>query len=168
MNDKQNLIKRIAKNAIVLALYVALNFISYPIAYANLQFRLSEILILLCFFNRDYIIPVTLGCFLSNLASPFMPWDLLIGTTATFISSLLVSFSPYLGIAVLFPIAANSFLVGIEYVMYLKLPYLYSVGIIALGESVVVILSYILFLLIMKKEFMMNLISAKRKRDFKW
>lgn len=169
MNDNQILVRRIVKNAIVLALYVVLTFVSYPVSFTGLQFRISELLVLLCFFNRDYVIGITLGCFLCNFASgALFPWDLLIGTGATLLSCLAISFSKHLGIAILFPIIFNSFLVGYEYYFILHQPYWISVGEVALGESIIIVISYILCLLIMKKEAMLNLIDANRNRDFKW
>lgn len=168
MNDNQILVRRIVKNAIVLALYVVLTFVSYPVSFAGLQFRISELLVLLCFFNRDYVIGITLGCFLCNLASPMMPWDLLIGTGATLISCLAISFMKHLGIAMLVPILVNSFLVGYEYYFILNQSYWISVGEIAIGEATIMIISYVLCLIVMKKEAMLNLIDAKRNRDFKW
>ena len=47
-------IKDITRLAIVAALYVALTYVSYPFAYGYMQFRISEILVLLCFFRKDY------------------------------------------------------------------------------------------------------------------
>lgn len=168
MGDTQFLIRRIAKNAIVLALYVALTFVSYPLSYANFQFRLSEILVLLCFFNRDYIIGITLGCLLSNIASPMMPWDLLIGTSATLLSCLSISFFKHLGIAMILPILFNSFIIGAEYNFVLQEPYWISVGQVAIGETAAIIASYIICLLVMKRENIQNIISVKRNKDFKW
>lgn len=170
--NNQELIKRIARNAIVLALYVALTFIAFPISFGALtiQFRISEILVLLCFFNRDYVIGITLGCFLSNFASPFMPWDLLIGTSATLLSCLAMSCCKHLAIAAIFPIISNSFLVGIEYHFFSQnpLPYWYSVGVIALGEFTVIAIAYILYLLIMKRNDIQQIVDVKRNNDFKW
>lgn len=168
MNNQQIVIKRIIKNAIILALYVVLTFVSYPISFSGFQFRLSEILILLCFFNRDYIIGISLGCFLVNFASPMMPWDLLIGTFATFLSCVAISFIKYLGIASLCPIIINAFLVGYEYYFILSQPFWLSVGEVALGETVMIIISYLVIMLTMKKEVMLNLIDAKQHRNFKW
>jgi len=170
MDQRNKLIKRIVNNAIVLALYVILTFISFPLSFSGFQFRLSELLILLCFFNRDYIVGLTLGCFLCNFASiSQMPFDFLIGTSATLISCLLISFSKHLGIAILFPIVFNSFIVGIEYYYFLNVhPYMLGVGMIALGESVIILISYILCLLFMKKETAQKLINANRNLDFKW
>jgi len=170
MKDNKDILNRIARNAIVLAFYVGLTFMSYPFAFSGFQFRISEILILLCFFNRDYVFGITLGCFLSNFASiGTMPFDFLIGTAATLLSCLVVSFSKHLGIAILFPIIFNSFIVGIEYYYFLNIkPYMLGVGMVALGESVMIIISYILCLIFMKKETMQKIIKANRNLDFKW
>lgn len=172
MNDNQILIRRIVKNAIVLALYVVLTFVSYPVSFGILQFRVSELLVLLCFFNRDYAIGITLGCLLSNLASPgaMMAWDLLFGTLGSLLSCLLVSFSKHLGVAMLFPIIINPLLVGAEFMIVgeTSASYWWIVGMIMIGEATIVVISYILYLFIMKKEAVLNLIDAKRNRDFKW
>ena len=170
MNNQQLLIRRIVKNAIVLALYVVLTFASFPVSFGILQFRVSELLVLLCFFNRDYVIGITLGCFLCNFASgPLFPWDLLIGTSATLISCLLVSFSKHLGIAALFPIIINPLLVGAEFIIIgTSNAYWWMVGIIMIGEATIIVISYILYLIFMKKETLLDLIDAKRNREFKW
>ncbi|MCQ2795913.1 MAG: QueT transporter family protein [Bacilli bacterium] len=172
MNDNQILIRRIVKNAIVLALYVVLTFASYPVSFGILQFRVSELLVLLCFFNRDYVIGITLGCLLSNLGSPgpMMVWDLLFGTLASLLSCLAVSFSKHLGIAMLFPILINPLLVGAEFMIVgeTNASYWWIVGMIMIGEATIIVVSYILYLFIMKKEAILNLIDAKRNRSFKW
>ncbi|MCQ2795322.1 MAG: QueT transporter family protein [Bacilli bacterium] len=172
MNDNQVLIRRIVKNAIVLALYVVLTFASYPVSFGLLQFRVSELLVLLCFFNRDYVIGITLGCLLSNLGSPgpMMVWDLLFGTLGSLLSCLLVSFSKHLGIAALFPIIINPLLVAVGFKVTGELSgsYWWFVGMIMIGEATIIAISYILYLFIMKKEAMLNLIDAKRNRSFKW
>ena len=170
MTERQKLIQRIVKNAIICALYVVLTFVSYPIAFSGIQFRVSEILVLLCFFNRDYVIGITLGCFLTNLASPFMPWDLLIGTGATLVAALGLSFAKHLGIALLLPIVSNSFLVAIEYVFFAetKVAYWIAVGEIAIGEVSMILIGYIIILLIMKKPKIQEIFGVKRNQDFKW
>lgn len=170
MDNRKIDIKRIVNNAIVLALYVILTFVSYPISFANFQFRLSELLVLLCFFNRDYVIGITLGCFLSNFASiGQMPFDFLIGTAATLISCLLISFTKHLAVAAIIPIVFNSFIVGIEYYYFLNIkPYMLGVGMIALGETCIILISYILIMIFMKKESMQRLVNANRNLDFKW
>lgn len=172
MVNNQIVIKRIVRNAIVLSLYVVLTLIAYPISYGILQFRISEILILLCFFNRDYIIPLTLGCFLANLASPsvLLPWDLLIGTLATLLSCLIVSFCHHLLLAILFPILINSFMVASEFIIVGEdfNSFFWIVGMIMLGEAVVFVVSYIMYLLMLKSKRFVDLIDVKQNKECKW
>lgn len=169
-NNKNLVIKRIAKNAIVMALYVALTFASYPISFGMIQFRLSEVLVLLCFFNPDYIIGITLGTFLTNLASPMFPIDLLIGTAASLLSCFAVSYSKHLIVAAIFPIFFNSFLVGLELFYFTEntLPYWVNVGYVCLGEFVMMVVGYLLIYFIFKNKKMLDIINAKNNRDFKF
>ena len=44
-------IRFIASSAIIAALYVALTWVLAPISYGAIQFRISEVLLLLVFFN---------------------------------------------------------------------------------------------------------------------
>lgn len=166
--EKKLLIKRIARNAIVMALYVGLTYISYPIAYGSFQFRISELLVLLCFFNKDYIFAITLGCFFANIGSTLGPWDMLIGTSATFLACLSISFCKHLAVASLLSITINSFIIGSEIYWLLKQPFWLSVGEVALGETVVIISSYIICMIIMKKESIQKIINANKNIDFKW
>lgn len=80
--------KMIAYNSIVAAIYVVLTVVCFYASYGLLNFRISEILNILVFFNPAYIIGLTVGCLISNafglLLSMAGPWDLLIGTGATF------------------------------------------------------------------------------------
>ena len=48
-----NNIRRIVMNAAVAALYVVLTLVSYPLAFEAVQFRIAEMLMLLCFFRKD-------------------------------------------------------------------------------------------------------------------
>ena len=83
---KNQIVRRLTANAIVAALYFVLTWASSPIAFLGIQVRISEFLLLLCFFNKDYIAGVTIGTLLANLMSPMLPWDLIFGTLATLIA----------------------------------------------------------------------------------
>ena len=77
--------KSIARNAIVAALYAVLTYAFFFISYGNLQVRISEFMVLLCFFNPNYIYGLTLGCIVANIYSPAMsafcsPLDIVIGS----------------------------------------------------------------------------------------
>ena len=62
--------KDIVQNDLLAALYVVLTYILAPISFGVIQFRLSEILILTCFFDKKKAIGLTLGCLIANLVSP--------------------------------------------------------------------------------------------------
>ena len=72
MNNKINTLVRLS---IVAALYVLLTIIN-PFSYNAIQFRISEFLVLLCFFRKDYSIALILGCFIANLFSSIMLYDI--------------------------------------------------------------------------------------------
>ena len=71
-------IKRITKLAAVAALYIVFTLIN-PFSFEMVQFRISEILILLCFYRRDYSYALIVGCFIANLFGPMGYADALSG-----------------------------------------------------------------------------------------
>lgn len=160
-------IETIAFNGVLAAMYAIITIVCTPFAYGPIQFRISEILVLLCFFNKRYSIGLIIGCFLANLNSPTMTLDILFGTAATAIACVGIMFSPRLAIAVLFPIVANAFIVGWE-LTYFGEPFWFSVGWVALGETVVLVAGYIFFFLLRKNETFYRLIDAKQNINFKW
>ena len=107
-------IKTLVRQSVVAALYVALTLAVSPIAYGPIQFRISEILVLLCFFRRDYVVGLTLGCFIANFFSPMALTDVPFGTLATFISVFLISRSRNIFLASLYPVVANGLIIGLQ------------------------------------------------------
>ena len=82
--------KKIINISILTALYVVLCFISAPISFGPIQFRISEILCLLAIKYKWSIISLTLGCFISNLLFGGLGIiDVIFGSIATFIACLL-------------------------------------------------------------------------------
>ena len=59
-------IKNIVRISIIASMYIVFTIIN-PFSYNAIQFRISEILMMLCFFRKDYSIGLILGCFISNL-----------------------------------------------------------------------------------------------------
>ena len=84
-------VRYIIRQAVIAALYVVLTFIVSPVAYGPIQFRISEILVLLSFYRRDYILGLVLGCLIVNFFSPMFLADIIFGTLATAISVYLIS-----------------------------------------------------------------------------
>jgi uncharacterized membrane protein len=85
MNNKSRVFDLVSI-AIVAALYVVLT-ITPPlnaISYGGVQFRLSEMLNFTAFFNRKYIIAVTIGCMIANFFS-FTMVDVIVGGMQTLV-----------------------------------------------------------------------------------
>lgn len=113
--------KKITLCGVIAAAYVALTYISaaFGLAYGPIQFRISEALTILPIFTPVAIPALTVGCFISNLAS-FNPIDVLFGTLATLIAALITRWARNITIgklpiiSLLAPIILNAILVGIE------------------------------------------------------
>lgn len=106
-------IKTLTRQALVAAAYFAMSISLADFAYGPVQFRYSEVLNLLCFYNPAYIPAVTIGCFLTNTLSPFGFADMIIGTFHTFISVYFMSKMKNIHVASLSP-ALFSFIIGLE------------------------------------------------------
>ena len=89
MKEKKFTVRQLTACAIVAALYAVITIASGPLAYDLMQFRLSEALIVLCWFEPVLAVGVTLGCFLANIFSTVTALDIVIGTLATAIACVL-------------------------------------------------------------------------------
>lgn len=151
-------VKQLTISALIAAIYMVVTIIN-PFSYPAIQFRISEILVLLIFIDKKYIPGLLLGCILSNLNSPLGMLDVFVGTFASFIAFYLISKTKNLFIATIWPSLCNGVLVGLELYLLGEVPSLpLAMGSVALGEFVVVsILGYIIFKIILSKE---NLVKA--------
>ncbi len=88
---KNRTIEKIVITAAIAAVYAALTAISgaFGLAFSGVQFRLSEALTILPVFSPYAVAGLTLGCFISNLASPFGIFDMIFGTLSTLIAAYL-------------------------------------------------------------------------------
>ena len=79
----------ICRAAAVAALYVILTEISALLGISSgvIQFRLSEMLCVLPAFMPSAIPGLAIGCFLSNLLTGCVIWDVIFGTVATLIGA---------------------------------------------------------------------------------
>ena len=161
--------RRITRIGIVAALYVALTLSLWGLSYKGIQFRVAEALMLLCLFDKDYIIALTMGCFISNLFSP-MAIDIVVGTSATLTAAIpmyLVGKKgglPRMIICSLSPVISNGFIVAAELYYVSGEPYWLSVATVSLGEFVCVsILGVILFSQLSKNKGFMKLITGSKK-----
>ena len=86
------LTKRLCRAGIIAALYVALTYAFAPFAFGPFQIRPAEALCILALIYPEAIPALWVGCMLSNLASPFLIYDVFIGALAT----LFAAFTSYL------------------------------------------------------------------------
>ena len=160
----------ICANAFIACLYAVVTYLCGPLAYEFSQFRFSEALNLLVFFNPTYTLGLTIGCFLANIMSTVGPLDLIFGTLATLISCLCIVFFSTLVNAIIIPFVIYFSTINSGESMDLSFMYWVMFGWIALGEFVcVTLLGYTLFMLLMKKvKGFSKLIFATRNLYFKW
>lgn len=100
-------IKDVVVLSMVAAIYVILTVGLSPLSYGDVQFRISEALMLLIVYKRRYAISLILGCFVSNLFSPVGFVDILFGTLATVVAAIPMLFIKKLELSSLFPSIAN-------------------------------------------------------------
>lgn len=152
--------QRLVKLAAVAALYVALTYALGFMSYGNIQFRVAEALMLLCFYKKDYGISLIVGCFIANIFSPMMLMDMIFGTLATVLAVLLIYVSPNLYVASLAPVLTNAVIVGIELTVSFNTPFWLNAIEVAVGEFVCVcIVGVIVFKLVEKNAAVMKLIT---------
>ena len=98
--------------ALIAAVYVVLTFgIPLP-PYAGIQLRVAEAMTVLPFLFPAATPGLVVGCFLTNLLSPFGPVDWLFGTLATAIAAWLTMKMPKWYLAALPPILVNALILS--------------------------------------------------------
>ena len=86
MNQNSS-VRKLVRCGLVAALYVVLCLALQPLSYGAVQVRVAEALCLLPVFGAEYIVGVTLGCFLANLLGSPVD-DVVFGTLATLLACL--------------------------------------------------------------------------------
>ena len=87
MKTNQLSVARLVRCAVIAAVYVVLCLALAPFSYGAVQVRIAEALCLLPVFGAEYIVGVTLGCFLANLLGSTVI-DAVFGTLATLLACL--------------------------------------------------------------------------------
>ena len=87
MKTNQLSVARLVRCAVIAAVYVVLCLALAPFSYGAVQVRIAEALCLLPVFGAEYIVGVTLGCFLANLLGSTVI-DAVLGTLATLLACL--------------------------------------------------------------------------------
>ena len=139
--------KKITRIGVVAGLYASITLAFGFISYGPIQFRIAEVMTLLPLFGKEYILSLTIGCFLANVIGPYGVPDIILGTLATFISVYLVYITGKLIkdkkgcliIASLWPTIVNAIIIGgIMLHKLFKLPLILSVLQVGIGQFVVI------------------------------
>ena len=115
--------RRLARCAVIAAVYVTLCLVLAPFSYGAVQVRIAEALCLLPVFGAEYIVGVTLGCFLANLFGSTI-LDVIFGTLATLLACLVTWKLRHVrlkGLAIpasLPPVLFNAVIVGAEITLF--------------------------------------------------
>ena len=150
MNKTHKELKYVAQCAVIAALYVVGTYLSgaLNLAYGPFQFRLSEVFCIFPVLTPAAIPGLTIGCIISNLASPFGIFDIVFGSIATFLAAITaralrnVRIKNFPVLSSLMPVIFNAVIVGIELTILLPsdntkfLAFLIFAGQVALGEIV--------------------------------
>lgn len=162
---KKDQIYLIVKSAVIAAIYVVFCFI-FP-SYQDIQFRFSELLVLLVFFKKEYGLAIVIGCFIANLYSPFGIYDIIFGTLASVLTILCIIKSKHLLVATLFP-TLFCFIVGLEIHFIEAQPLIVSTLSVMAGEFIVVtVIGYPLFMKLGKNKNFLKLIQSEKEFDGK-
>ena len=107
-------VRQLAVAAMVGALYAVLTLLSsaFGIAFGPVQFRISEALCVLPFLFPETAWGLFVGCWVSNLISPYGALDMVVGSLATLIAALWTAKCRRKWLSPLPPVVCNAILVG--------------------------------------------------------
>lgn len=164
--DKRFQTIRLVRIAIIAALYVGLTYAFSFMSYGGVQFRISEILVLLCFYNRDYCFALILGCIFANIGSPLGYIDLIFGVMSTVFSVVTIRYCKNIYLAAVMPVLSMVF-VALELTLFLPEPsaFILNLGTTMGGEAAVMVVGVIFFKAVEKNRALMRLIDVRTKKS---
>lgn len=146
--------KRLTLYSLVTALYVLLSLGFAELSFGPFQFRVAELLNLLAFYHPGFILPLSLGCGISNFFSPFGLVDVVVGTLHTFVSLKAMTYVKRDWVAALFP-GLFAFIIGGEIVLLsqVKLSFILVTGQIMISEFILGLISVPLYRGMLKSSY---------------
>lgn len=163
--------KNLVRLAVVAALYASITVAVPGLSFGSIQFRFSEVLVLLCFYRRDYSIALILGCFIANCFSPMAVMDMIFGTLATAIAVIPMFYIRNIWVASLLPVVSNGIIVAIELFICFgnEPPLWFNMLTVGAGELVVVTgIGCALFKFVFERNSeLMEIIGANKPNYFK-
>ncbi|MGN0686566.1 MAG: QueT transporter family protein [Oscillospiraceae bacterium] len=156
-------INTITRIAVVAALYAALTLALQPISFGLVQLRVSEVLVLLCFYRREYCPALILGCFIANCFSPMALMDMVFGTLATAVAVIPMYNIKNIWVASLLPVVSNAIIIALELYVAFDEPIWLGMLTVGAGELIAVtVIGCTLFKLVIERSKpVMNIIVGK-------
>jgi uncharacterized membrane protein len=144
----------LVRAAVYAALYAALTLAPglNALAYGQVQFRVSEALLIFACFDPAAVLGLTAGTAIANLGSPMMPVDMVVGAALTLVAAaIMYAIGPRV-VALAVPVVVNAFGVAAMLALLLELPYWASVAWVGIGEAAVLFtLGLALFLVVRRR-----------------
>ncbi|MCL6473039.1 MAG: QueT transporter family protein [Firmicutes bacterium] len=152
---------KLARGAVIAALYALVTTapVLNTLGYGSIQFRVSEALNVLAFFEPAAIPGLFVGCIIANGigvlqgVNPLGTPDVIFGSLLTLVSAYLVWKIKRPAVALLAPVLINAFGVALELKVILGVPYLASALYVGIGEAAVIYgLGYPLLVALLKNK----------------
>lgn len=137
-------INKMAGNALLSALYVALTLVN-PIGWGALQLRVSEMLMVIPFFNRKYIYGAIIGVIIANSFSPLGTIDVAVGALCCIISYTLSKHinNKYINACIYSAVAGV--LVGLELKIVFRMPFIASAISVFISTLIITFIGVFIF-----------------------
>ena len=139
MKTQTHATRRLARGAVIAALYTALTLLLAPISYGQLQVRLSEALTLLPILLPEAVPALAIGCLLSNILGGCTIFDIVFGTLATLLAALCTRrLRGKFWLAAAMPLVFNGVIVGavVHYCYSPAFPLPLCMLTVAIGEAI--------------------------------
>jgi len=130
---------KIARAAVIAAIYAVLTIILKPFSFGYIQVRVAEALTLLPILYPEAIGGLFIGCLVSNIYGGLGPIDIVLGSLTTLIAAWLTYTWRKNWFAYLPPIILNGIIVGAYLAYLLNVPVYLAMGSVALGEAIAVL-----------------------------
>lgn len=159
--------RKLTRFAIITALYIIFTNMVPALSYGPFQFRFSEIMTLLAFIDPFYVMPLTLGCAIANIWSPFGIFDVIFGTLATYLALKSMTKVKNIYVASIFP-SIFSVIIGLEIYFLSTEPinfFLVTAQILFSQFIIVSVIGVSLFKVIMKNDYVMGILKDTNFED---
>lgn len=153
----------LVRTALIASLYVTLTIAFSAISYGPIQFRISEVLVLLPLWNHRWTPGIVMGTIIANFFSPLGLIDVAFGSLATFlgiISMVKVAKMSSPLYSLVCPVLANAYIIALELRIVYSLPFWESVIYVGISEAIIVLISYFVISTLAKNSAFKKMIGA--------